>query len=140
RIPASVCGIVGFKPSRQRVLTEGAFPLSYTLDSIGPLARSVADFAKADAVLAGIAPWTLEAAPLAGLRVGIAQGAPLDNLDDTVGRRFPAGLDRLKKAGARLSAEKLPLLEDMTKVLSRASILVAEVYSIHAERLARGGD
>jgi aspartyl-tRNA(Asn)/glutamyl-tRNA(Gln) amidotransferase subunit A len=140
RIPASVCGIVGFKPSRQRVPTQGAFPLSYTLDSIGPMARSVADCAKADAVMAGIAPWTLEAAPLAGLRVGVAQGTPLDNLDDTVGKRFPAGLDRLEKAGVRLSAEKLPLLDDMMKVLSRASILVAEVYSIHGERLARSGD
>jgi aspartyl-tRNA(Asn)/glutamyl-tRNA(Gln) amidotransferase subunit A len=140
RIPASVCGVVGFKPSRQRVPTEGAFPLSYTLDSIGPLARSVADCAKADAVLAGLAPWMLEAAPLAGLRVGVAQGAPLDNLDDTVSKRFPVGLDRLEKAGVRLSAEKLPLLDDMMKVLSRASILVAEVYSIHGERLARSGD
>ncbi len=104
------------------------------------MARSVADCAKADAVLAGIAPWTLEAAPLAGLRVGVAQGAPLDNLDDTVGKRFPVGLDRLEKAGVRLSAEKLPLLDDMMKALARASILVAEVYSIHGERLARSGD
>ncbi len=53
RIPAALCGLVGFKPSRQRVPTEGAFPLSYTLDSIGPLARTVADCAKADAVMAG---------------------------------------------------------------------------------------
>jgi len=140
RIPASVCGIVGFKPSRQRVPTEGAFPLSYTLDSIGPMARSVADCARADAVMAGIAPWPLEPAPLAGLRVGVAQGAPLDNLDDTVGKRFPAGLARLEKAGVRFSDEKLPLLDDMAKLLARTSILVAEVYSIHGERLARGGD
>src|ERR1700744_5929956 len=53
RIPASLCGLVGFKPSRQRVPTDGAFPLSYTLDSIGPIARTVADCAKADAVMAG---------------------------------------------------------------------------------------
>jgi len=140
RIPASVCGIVGFKPSRQRVPTEGAFPLSYTLDSIGPMARSVADCARADAVMAGVAPWPLEPAPLVGLRFGVAQGAPLDNLDDTVGRLFPAGLARLEKAGVRLSEEKLPLLDNMAKLLARTSILVAEVYSIHGERLARGGD
>src|SRR5262249_32888180 len=41
RIPAALCGIVGYKPSRQRVPTEGAFPLSYSIDSIGPMARSV---------------------------------------------------------------------------------------------------
>ncbi len=144
RIPASLCGVTGFKPSRQRVPTDGAFPLSYTLDSVGPLARSVADCARADAVMAGDEPsssnWTLSPAPLAGLRVGVAQGMPLENLDDTVAKRFPAALDRLEKAGCRLTAEKLPLLDDMMRVLARASILVAEVYMIHGERLARRGD
>src|SRR6266567_1268892 len=53
RIPAALCGIVGFKPSQQRVPTQGAFPLSFTLDSIGPMARRVADCAAADAVMAG---------------------------------------------------------------------------------------
>jgi len=140
RIPSSLCGVAGFKPSRQRVPTDGAYPLSYTLDSIGPLAMCVADCAKADAVMAGEAPWTLEPAPLGGLRLGVAQGMPLEALDDTVGKRFPFALDRLEKAGARLSHEKLPLLEEMAAALSRASILVAEVYSIHGERLARRGD
>ena len=140
RIPSSLCGVTGFKPSRQRVPTEGAFPLSYTLNSIGPLARTIADCAKADAVMAGEAPWALEPAPLAGLRFGVVQGLPLENLDDTVAKRFPAALDRLEKAGARLSTEKLPLIDDMMKTLTRASILVAEVYSIHGERLKRRGD
>lgn len=140
RIPASFCGIVGFKPSHQRVPTEGAFPLSYVLDSIGPMARCVADCANADAVLAGEMPEALQAMPLAGLRLGVAQGLPLENLDDTVGRRFPEALDRLERAGARLTYEKLPVLEDMMQALSRTSILMAEVYSIHKERLARRGD
>jgi aspartyl-tRNA(Asn)/glutamyl-tRNA(Gln) amidotransferase subunit A len=140
RIPAALCGIVGFKPSRQRVPTAGVFPLSYTLDSIGPLALSVADCAKADAVLAGDQPWRLEPAPLAGLRLGVAQGMPLENLDDTVGKRFPFALDRLEKAGARLSNEKLPLLDEMMKAQAHASIVIAEVYSIHGERLSRRGD
>jgi aspartyl-tRNA(Asn)/glutamyl-tRNA(Gln) amidotransferase subunit A len=140
RIPAALCGITGFKPSRQRVSTEGAFPLSYTLDSIGPMAKSVVDCFNADAVLAGEAPSALEAMPLAGLRLGVAQGLPLENLDDTVGRRFPEALDRLERAGARLTYEKMPLLDDMMKALSRSSILMAEAYSIHKERLARRGD
>jgi aspartyl-tRNA(Asn)/glutamyl-tRNA(Gln) amidotransferase subunit A len=140
RIPASLCGVVGFKPSRQRVPTDGAFPLSYTLDSVGPLALSVADCAKADAVMAGEPPWTLEPAPLAGLRVGVAQGMPLENLDDTVGKRFPLALKSVEAAGCRVTPETLPLFDDMMKVLGRASILVAEVYSIHGERLARRGD
>jgi aspartyl-tRNA(Asn)/glutamyl-tRNA(Gln) amidotransferase subunit A len=137
RIPAALNGITGFKCSRQRVPTAGAFPLSGSLDSIGPLARNVADCANADAIMAGEAPWMLEPAPLAGLRIGVAQGAPVDNLDDTVGKRFPAALDRLEKAGARLSHESLPLIDDMMKLLSRTSILVAEAYQIHRDRLAR---
>lgn len=140
RIPASLCGVVGFKPSKQRVPTEGAFPLSYSLDSIGPLAKTVAQCAQADAVMANEAPWPLDPAPLTGLRFGVAQGLPLENLDETVGRRFPEALDRLEKAGVRLSYEKLPLFDDMTRVQSRASILVAEVYSIHSERFAQRGD
>ena len=144
RIPAALCGIVGFKPSRQRVPTDGVFPLSYSLDSIGSLATSVADCAKADqvladAVMAAEAPGALEPASLAGLRLGVAQGLPLENLDDSVGKRFPAALDRLEKAGVRLSHEKLTLIDDMTAALARASILVAEVYSIHRDRLARRG-
>ena len=155
RIPASLCGIVGFKPSKQRVSTEGAFPLSYSLDSIGPLARSVAQCAAADAVLAGEEPWALDTAPLAGLRFGVAQGLPLENLDDTVGRRFPEALDRLEKAGVHLTYEKLPPFEDMIALQSRTSILVAEAYAVHggrmksraaevdpivSRRLSRGGD
>lgn len=135
RIPASLCGIVGFKPSKRRVSTEGAFPLSYSLDSIGPLARSVAQCAATDSVLSGEDAWTLDAAPLAGLRFGVAQGLPLENLDDTVGRRFPEALDRLEKAGVHLSYEKLPQFEDMIALQSRASILVAEAYSVHSCRM-----
>ncbi len=137
RIPAALCGIVGFKPSRQRVPTQGAFPLSYTLDSIGPMARSVADCANADAVMAGEVPAALEPAPLANLRVGVAQGLPLDRLDDSVGKLFPAALDRLEKAGARLSAEKLALLDDMAEVNGKGGVLPAEAFSIHRDRLAR---
>ncbi|HEU4660455.1 MAG TPA: amidase [Pseudolabrys sp.] len=140
RIPAALCGIVGWKPSRQRVPTEGAFPLSYSFDSIGSLARSVAACAAADAVMAGEEPRTLEPAPLAGLRLGIPQGMPLDALDETVGKAFPEAIDRLNKAGVRLTGEKLPLIDEMTKLLNRTSIVVAEAYCIHRELLARRGD
>ena len=137
RVPAALCGIVGWKPSRQRVPTDGAFPLSWSLDSIGPMARSVQDCAYADAVMAGEAPRALGPAPLENLRLGVAQGAPLDRLDDTVGKTFPAALARLEKAGVRLSAEKLPLLDDMAAVNARGGVLPAEALTIHRDRLAR---
>jgi len=76
RIPAAMCGIVGFKPSKRRVPTEGMFPLSNTFDSVGPLARSVAACADADAVMAAEEAQSLAPAPLDGLRFAIAQGLP----------------------------------------------------------------
>jgi aspartyl-tRNA(Asn)/glutamyl-tRNA(Gln) amidotransferase subunit A len=140
RIPAALCGVTGFKPSRQRVPTDGAFPLSFTLDSIGPLARSVQACADADAIMAGEATAKLDPSPLAGLRLGVAQGMPLESLDETVGARFPEALVRLEKAGAHLSHEVLPLLDGMAKALARASIVMAEALCIHGERLVRSGD
>ena len=137
RIPAALCGIVGFKPSRQRVPTDGAFPLSYTLDSIGPMAKTVAQCALADAVMAGEKSTALEEASLKGLKFGVAQGVPLEKLDDTVGKSFPAALATIEKAGVKRSDEKLSLLDDMTELFKYGSILVAEVYSIHKERLEK---
>jgi aspartyl-tRNA(Asn)/glutamyl-tRNA(Gln) amidotransferase subunit A len=141
RVPASLCGITGFKPSRQRIPTEGAFPLSYTLDSIGPMAKTVAPCAHADAVMANEDPRPFDAAPLAGLRVGVPQGAPLENLDATVGKRFPEALDRLEKAGMRLSAEKfMPLFDRMDTVNAKGGIAPAEAFAVHRDRLGRRGD
>ena len=97
RIPAALCGIVGYKPSKWRVPTEGAFPLSYTLDSIGPMARSVADCARADAVMAGEDPVPLEPVLLAGLRFGIPLGLLLKDFDNTVGTRFAAAKKEVRQ-------------------------------------------
>src|SRR4051812_41168785 len=102
RIPAALCGIVGWKPSKQRVPTEGAFPLSFTLDSIGPMAKNVADCALADAVMAGDKPAGIAPAPLSGLRLGIWQGVPFDGADSTVAVSWSAAIGRLGKAGVRL--------------------------------------
>src|ERR1700676_36717 len=74
RIPAALCGLVGWKPSRQRVPTDGAFPLSTTLDSVGPIGKSVAAGAAPDALMAGEQILPLEPIELAGLRLGIAEG------------------------------------------------------------------
>jgi aspartyl-tRNA(Asn)/glutamyl-tRNA(Gln) amidotransferase subunit A len=140
RIPAAVCGIVGYKPSKWRVSTDGAFPLSFSLDSIGPLARSVADCAKADAVMAGDEYAPLKAAPVAGLRFGVPQGMLLKDWDNTVGTRFGAARKRLSDAGARVTDEPMPLLDDMVAVNAKGGFAPAEAFSIHRERLKQHGD
>ncbi len=142
RIPAALCGIVGFKPSRQRIPTAGAFPLSTTLDSVGPLARGVADCARADAVMSGeelvgedSAP--LEPLPLAGLRFGVAQGFPLENMDDIVGTAFSATVEQLQKAGGRITQETVSLFDEMRQVNAYGGIVQPEACAIHQDRLKR---
>jgi aspartyl-tRNA(Asn)/glutamyl-tRNA(Gln) amidotransferase subunit A len=140
RIPGALCGLVGFKPSRQRVSTAGAFPLSQSMDSIGPIARSVADCAKADAVMAGDDYAPSEPLPLANLRIGLAEGMVMEKLDDTVAKRFSDAVGRLERAEARLSGEYLPLLDDMVGVNSRGGIQPSEAFTVHRERLDSRGD
>lgn len=141
RIPAALCGLVGFKPSQYRVPTEGAFPLSPTLDSVGPMARSVAACANADAVISGDEHWTIEPAPLRGLRFGIPQGFPLHDLDQTVAMRFAEAIAELGGAGVHLSDQQFSLFDDMIRINSVTSISQVEAYAAHKDRLAaRGAD
>lgn len=135
RAPAAFCGTVGFKPSKFRVPTAGAFPLSYTLDSIGSLAKSVAQCALTDTVMAGDDPWTLEPASLQGLRLGILQGLPLTNLDATVEARFSDATLALRRAGVRLSDETTPLLDEAARVQAKARFSSIEAFAIHRQGL-----
>jgi aspartyl-tRNA(Asn)/glutamyl-tRNA(Gln) amidotransferase subunit A len=140
RIPGALCGIVGYKPSRQRIPTDGAFPLSYSIDSIGPIARSVEACARADAVMAGESYASLEPAPLAGLRVGVGEGMPVENLDETVAKRFRQALDMLKRAGARLTKETLSQIDGMVQVNSKGGVQPAEAFTVHRDLLSRRAD
>ena len=135
RIPAALCGLVGFKPSRQRVPTDGALPLSKTLDSIGPIARDVADCAKVDTIMAGEEFRPIQPIGLDELRLGIATGLPLDRLDEVVAPAFKTALGYLEGAGIRISAEELPLLADWVAVNERGcAISEADYVDMMRER------
>jgi aspartyl-tRNA(Asn)/glutamyl-tRNA(Gln) amidotransferase subunit A len=140
RIPAALCGVVGFKPSKPRVPTQGVFPLSTTLDSIGPLATTVAQCAVADAVMAGEAPQPLAAMSLSDLRCGIVQGFPLDDLDEIVAAAFERSCVLLARAGVHLDDDAAPLLDDMRRVNARGAIVPYEAYQLHRDRLERRFD
>ena len=137
RIPAALCGLVGFKPSRQRVPTDGAFPLSKTLDSIGPICKSVEDCAKADAIMAAERFVPLEPIALAGLRFGIAEGLPLDRLDETVSAVFASAIKRLDGAGVHITHETIPLFGEMVAVNDRGGVVPPEACVVHRDRLRR---
>jgi len=140
RIPAALCGLVGSKPTKHRVPTEGAFPLSWSLDSIGPIARTVEDCAKADAVIAGEERWSIEPASLPFLRLAVPQNSVLDDLDPVVSPALDIALGKLIRADAIVSAIELPELAAMEHVNRVATIPTAEAWRIHRDWLADRGD
>jgi len=101
RVPAALCGIVGFRPSTGRWSQAGIVPISHTRDTPGPMARSVADCALLDGVVTG-APSEAAAVRLKGLRIGVPRKHFWENLDTELGAICEAALQRLKEAGAGL--------------------------------------
>lgn len=142
RIPAAFNGAVGFKPSVQRVPRDGAFPLSYTLDSIGPLARSVQQCADADAVMAGEEPALLPDTSLTSLRVGVPRGAIFESTDGAVADALERALGLLGRAGAHIAAIAIDdLLAAMREAAAAGPIAAVEAAAVHSEWLhARAAD
>ncbi|MDX8464977.1 amidase [Mesorhizobium sp. VK23B] len=139
RIPASLNGAVGFKPTARRVPLAGAFPLSATLDSIGPLARSVADCAVTDAIMAGEEPVALQPIPLNGLRVGIPRGVLFGETQPEVFDDFDRSIRGMEQAGAGVVDLSIDdLIAEMRAATRRASIASMESAEVHADWLATG--
>ncbi len=137
RIPAALCGLVGFKPTQARVPREGTVPLSTTLDSIGPLARSVADCALVDAVLAGEPPVVPEAMAPAVLRLAVPQTHMLDGLEPQVADAFARACSALSAAGARIAELPLRELGELPSLNREGGFAAVEAYRWHAPLLAR---
>src|SRR5437763_552295 len=102
RQPAALCGVVGFKPTARRVPRDGCFPLSYTLDSVGPLANSVHCCATYDAVLSGESS-ELPGLQAKGLRLLLPRSIAIEDLDPEVDDAFERALKKLAAAGAQIS-------------------------------------
>lgn len=132
RIPSALNGLVGFKPTQARVSREGAFPLSYTLDTVGPLCRSVADAAAADAVLAGLDDTPLATRSTHSLRVGVPRGLLFTQAQDEVLSTFEAALQRLAASGAAVRDEALDdLLAEPFRLQEGGTLIGAEAAWIH---------
>jgi aspartyl-tRNA(Asn)/glutamyl-tRNA(Gln) amidotransferase subunit A len=136
RIPAALCGIVGFKPTARRVPREGCLPLSVSLDSIGPLAPSVACCALVDAVIAGAPPLIPAPLPVAGLRLLAPQNYVLDGMDKVVGRAFERALARLTDAGARITYQIVRPLDELPEVNAKGGLAAPEAFYWHRALLA----
>lgn len=140
RQPAALCGVTGFKPTARRVPRQGAFPLSFTLDSVGPLANSVACCAAYDAVLAGEPEASLAELPVRGLRLLVPRCNALDDLDREVAQAFDASLAALSRAGALVEERKVPAFDRQDQYFRNGGFAAAEAYAIHRRWLERLGE
>jgi aspartyl-tRNA(Asn)/glutamyl-tRNA(Gln) amidotransferase subunit A len=140
RIPAALCGIVGLKPTQKRISRAGATPLSATLDSIGPLANSVACCAIADAVMAGEEPIAPPPVPVEALRLGVPQSFVLDDLAPEVATAFSDVCTTLSRRGARIVDLPLTELGEYRAINVTGGFAPIEAYAWHRPLLARRGD
>lgn len=135
RIPAALCGIVGYKPTQARVPLEGAFPLSHTRDSIGPLGASANCCVLLDRVMADEPVAARELASLRGLTFGVPTTILLDKLDKSVERAFESALTRISRAGATIREFVFQELQDELDGSRLVNFSGYEAYQLHRERL-----
>jgi aspartyl-tRNA(Asn)/glutamyl-tRNA(Gln) amidotransferase subunit A len=139
RIPAAFCGVVGYKPTARRVPIDGVLPLAPSLDSVGPLAPSVACCAIIDAILAGEAPALPDPAALAGLRLAVPENFVLEDMDANVGAAFDRAVGLLAKAGVRITHARFPTFDAIPTVNAKGGLATAEAYAWHRALLAEKG-
>ena len=131
RIPAAFTGLVGYKPTARRVPLTGALPLSSSLDSIGPIARSVACCATLDAVLANEILPDLGAPSLAGVRFAVPKNYVLEKMDAHVASHFERSLQRISAAGAHIAALEIPELAEIPTINANGGLPASESYRWH---------
>ncbi len=152
RLPAHFCGVTGLKPTYGRVSRAGAMPLSFSLDTVGPLARSVEDVALVMQVISGRdeadATSSIQpvpdyvaglARPVKGLRIGVPTSYFYDNIDDDVAKLVRGSLDVFRSLGCEVIDVDLPDMESWNQAAT--AIIAAEAAALHARWLReRPGD
>ncbi|MDB5819888.1 MAG: amidase family protein [Rhizobacter sp.] len=140
RIPSALCGLTGFKPTARRVSAEGCLPLATSLDSIGPLARSVECCALLDAVLAGETPHAFMPTPIAGRRLGVPRQLVFDGIDGTVAAAFERARQRLLAAGALVVDIDLPEFDELAGINRFGGFTSSQAFAWHEALIESSGD
>jgi aspartyl-tRNA(Asn)/glutamyl-tRNA(Gln) amidotransferase subunit A len=136
RIPAALCGVVGFKPTQSRVPRAGMVPLSPTLDAIGVLGRSVGCCAVLEALLRDESPDAIEARS-GPPRVAVVRNYFFDDAEPAVTAAFERVAARLSAAGAELTYLELPELDRISEMNAGGGFPAAEAYAWHRELMAQ---
>jgi aspartyl-tRNA(Asn)/glutamyl-tRNA(Gln) amidotransferase subunit A len=140
RIPAALNGLVGFKPTADRVPRTGAIPLSTTLDTVGPIARTVECCALLDAILTGGEAAAPEPFSLAGLRLLVPGSVVFDGVDSHVAACFDRALASLSRAGAAISRLPLAELARVPELNANGGFSAPEAYAWHRKLLEQHAD
>jgi len=135
RIPAALCGLVGFKSTASLVPTKGALPLSTTLDTVCALTRSVRDAVTAHEILADRRV-SLAGKPLSASRFAVARTLMQDGLDESVALAFDNSLRVLRAAGAQVIEIPLAELSELANINASGGLSAAESYAWHRELIA----
>jgi aspartyl-tRNA(Asn)/glutamyl-tRNA(Gln) amidotransferase subunit A len=139
RAPAALCGVVGFKPTQKAVSRQGAIPLSVTLDTIGPLARTVEDCAYVfHAITDGSTGW-LPHLSVNGLRFAVPQTRVLDDLDPEVAAAFDRACTLISMANGLLTDMNFPYFEEIETGNGCGVIEYVDALAWHRDLLARRG-
>lgn len=139
RIPAALCGIVGFKNTARLTPLQGAYPLSWTLDTVCAMTRSVRDAVLAHEILAARSVARSDK-PLSAYRLAVATTQMLDSADATVARAFDRTLRQLRAAGARIDEIPLAQIKDLGSIQATGGFAAAESYAWHRQLLATSAD
>nr|WP_305037973.1 amidase [Neorhizobium galegae] len=137
RIPAGFNGIVGYKATRGRYAMNGVYPLATSLDSLGPLCRTVQDAVWVDAAMRGLAVPQTPRQPARPLDIVIPTNIVLDGAEPGVVAAFEAAIERLAKAGARITRLAFPTFDELPKLMVKYGPMVtAEAFALHREKLS----
>jgi aspartyl-tRNA(Asn)/glutamyl-tRNA(Gln) amidotransferase subunit A len=137
RIPAALCGVVGFRPTAARIDRRGVFPLAPTLDSVGPLATTVAGAIALDQALRGVPVAPVAPPPPASLELVVPQGELLDDAEPEVRERVLRAADALAAAGARIVHRPVGAFAEAQALMDEhGTIVVFEARALHETLLA----
>ena len=138
RIPAALCGLVGWKPTARRIPLTGVWPLAPNFDSVGVIAHSVALCADADAVLAPMP--AVAALPVDRVQLARLRGYIETELDPEVERAYEDALGRMRDAGVQIVDVAIAELERMPRELPGVTMPTYEAFHVHEQLLARAAD
>jgi aspartyl-tRNA(Asn)/glutamyl-tRNA(Gln) amidotransferase subunit A len=142
RIPASFCGLVGYRPTSWRVDRAGVMALAPSLDTVGPLTTTVGDAELLDAALRGELPepFAEPATEASALRLVVPEGELTEAVEPAVAAVFDAALERLAEAGAAIERRPVPALDDAFATLDEHGTLVGVEAAIEYAELLEGPD